>query len=242
MRVIRETAPGVVLRALTPVEMYASVHYALGLRDNFDLKSISCDLDNMVRCVTAGYNALIDERVFDIDDETGTPVLSISAEPDMISFIDALSTAEVILTIVVKLGKRSFRMHYVWNNRSWAFFWKAKGDPNAKTDKSQDRWFVAAGTSMCTPWLTFDNLTHNARSNAAPDRKLTIQMAWVDAVDHTRVLRQTAITSKEEGWYKESRPAYPELIDLSDNPREWPKTYVGDAQFLQRIQYLLAVI
>lgn len=242
MRVIKTTAPGVVVRTLTPAELYACVHYALGIRDHFDLKTIGCEFDHLMKYVTPGYNALIDEGVFDIDDETGIPVLAISAEPDVISFIDALSTAQEVLIIVVKLGKKSFKMHYVFNDRSWAFFWKAKGDPNAKTDKSQDKWFIAAGTSIATPWLTFDNLTLNARSNVAPNRKLTIQMAWVDVLDHTHVLHKTALTSKRTGWYEESTPSDISLVNPADNSRQWPKTYVGDALLLKRIEFLLAVI
>ena len=106
MRVIKTTAPGVVVRTLTPAELYACVHYALGIRDHFDLKTIGCEFDHLMKYVTPGYNALIDEGVFDIDDETGTPILAISAEPDVISFIDALSTAQEVLTIVVKLGTK----------------------------------------------------------------------------------------------------------------------------------------
>lgn len=239
MHVISPARFGMSVRNLTPAEMYACVHYALGERPDFDLSSIGCNAEAVNKYATSGYNALIDQGAFELDEELGLPVIALTGVNDLIDFASALSTASEVLTMRIKLSKSSFLMYYVHNDVSWAFFWKKKGNPNAKADKTQEQWFVSAGPMISTPSLTWLDLTGNARKNVRDGRKLTISFNWLDVTDHDNIMRTTTFTTDKHGWYVEDAPMGPGLVPDDDEGEGWPRSYGCDYLLAQRVEALL---
>lgn len=224
MHVIKQISAGVIARGMTPAELYACIVYAIQTRPSFNVRALGCDPAAIERYAIAGYNNLIAQGAFMIDDD-GYPSITMNA-PDIVNFVSALRATKSVLVMMVSSGKKSFPMYYFHSDISWAFVWR----------NNREEWVVVAGVLAANPpentWYRLVRKTLDTKATA----KVGFKLSWFTPEGES--LYHTVISAERGHDFTEPEP---ESSIIRGVQSTWPAVYMGSLQLMDRMEFLLEV-
>lgn len=226
MQVVKRLKTGLTVRELTVAEFYACVDYAVSNGRQYPLAEMGLKADVVEEHSVPGYNAMLSERVFEIDGD-GYPALTINV-PDMTDFILALDGMQTLLTIRLALGKRSLMFYYVHTDTEWAIIWR-----NGKA-----AWDVVAGTYTTPPAPTLVELASSTLVQAQSSH-VGVRYSFYSMTGEQ--LAVTEITSAKDVGFIEQKPAVPVLANGVEDD-DWPQIYSGLGSMIVRAAAILKVM